>query len=291
MEALFVERQSGGARYRSYLAGKRPFDITQPIAQKESVTAQVAYLANVYNGGAWVLHTLRGYLGDSTFFKLLRRWAYPDPAMESITNGKQCRLATVEEFRQIAEQVSGKSLDWFFTVYLRQAGLPRLTVVRKDANITLRWTVPNNVYFPMPVDVQVGTTRFTVDMSSGTGTFSAPSGVTPIIDQDARIFMMSAETVPVEKPQGLLPRDFAISVYPNPFNPMTTLHIDAPKRMQVRAEIISVSGRRMREIVNRWFEPGAHSVAIDLGNQSSGVYFVVVRGGAETLTSKIVLMK
>ena len=291
MEALFVERQTGGARYRSYLAGKRPFDITQPIAPNRSITAQDAFLANVYNGGAWVLHTLRTYLGDTTFFRVLRRWAYPDPAMESITNGKQCRLATVEEFRQIAEQVSGKSLDWFFTIYLRQAGLPRLTAVRKNTSITLRWTVPNNVYFPMPVDVQVGTTRFTVDMSSGTGTFSAPSGVTPIIDQDARIFMMSAETVPVEKPQGLLPRDFAISVYPNPFNPMTTLHIDVPKRMQVRAEIISVSGRQIKEVVDRWFEPGTHAVAIDLGDQSSGVYFVVVRGGAGTLTSKIVLIK
>jgi protein involved in sex pheromone biosynthesis len=72
---------------------------------------------------------------------------------------------------------------------------------------------------------------------------------------------------------------------------MTTLHIDVPKRMQVRAEIISVSGRQIKEVVDRWFEPGTHAVAIDLGDQSSGVYFVVVRGGAGTLTSKIVLIK
>ncbi len=291
VEALFVEKHSGAARYRSYMASKRPSNITRPIAPNQSLTAQTAYLANVYNGGAWVLHTLRGYIGDSTFFKLLRRWAYPDPAMENVTNGKQCRLATTEEFRQIAELVSGKTLDWFFAVYLRQAGLPQLTVGRRDTSITLKWTVPNNISFPMPVEVQVGTSRFTVDMSSGTGTFSASNGVTPTIDPDAKILMATPKTVDVEDGDNLLPRDFAISAYPNPFNPTTTLRIEVPKRMRVRGEIYSVSGEWIREVVYSWLEAGIYSVRIDLGSQSSGVYFVVVRGESATLTSKIMLMK
>jgi aminopeptidase N len=291
MEALFVERQSGFARYKSYMARMRPQSITRPIAPNQSVTAGTAYLSNVYNGGAWVLHTLRSYVGDSTFFRLLRRWAYPDPAMESVTNGRQCRLATVEEFRQIAEQVSGKTLDWFFTVYLRQAGLPQLTVERRSTFAILRWFAPNNVAFPMPVEVQVGKSRYTVDMSSGTGTFSAHISDTVSIDPDARIFMTTPKIVSVEAADDLIPRDFALSVYPNPFNPTTTLRIDVPKRMQVRGEIFSVSGERIGEIVNSWLEAGTHSVTIDLGNQSSGVYFVVVRGDERVLTKKLVLLR
>lgn len=291
MEALFVERQSGVARYRSYMAGKRPTNITRPIAPNQSVTAQVAYLGNVYNGGAWVLHTLRTYLGDSTFFRLLRRWAYPDPAMESITNGKQCRLATVEEFRQIAEEVSGKSLGWFFTVYLRQAGLPQLTVGRRDTTVTLRWTVPNSIPFPMPVEVQVGSNKFTVDMSSGTGSFSAPNGVTPTIDPDAKIFMALPKTVSVEESEDLLPRTFEVSVYPNPFNPTTTLRIELPRRALIEGEIVSLSGERVAEIESAWHEAGTHTVTVNLGNQSSGVYFAVIRGGGKTLTKKLVLVK
>ncbi len=291
MEALFVENQSGDARYRSYMARLRPSNITRPIAPNQSVTAETAFVANVYNGGAWVLHTLRGYLGDSPFFTLLRRWAYPDPAMENMTNGKQCRLATTEEFRQMAEQMSGKSLDWFFTVYLRQTGLPQLAVGRKDTTITLRWIVPNNVFFPMPIDVQVGTSRFTVDMSSGTGTFSAPNGVMPTFDPDRKVLWDTTKTVTVEVLGDPLPRDFTIGIYPNPFNPTTTLRIDVPRRMQIQGEIFSIAGQRIGEIVNSWLDAGIHSVTIDLGGQSSGVYIVAIRGNGRMLTRKIALIR
>ena len=291
MEALYVEKQSGSARYRSYLARSRPTNLTRPIAPNQSVTARTAYLANVYNGGAWVIHTLRGYLGDSTFFKLLRRWTYPDPATESITTGKQCRLATTEEFRQIAEQVSGKTLDWFFTVYLRQAGLPQLTVGRKDTSVTLKWTVANNIPFPMPVEVQVGTNRFTVNMSTGLGTFSAPNGVVPTIDPDAKILMATPKTVSVEESDDLLPKEFDVSVYPNPFNPSTTLRIKLPARALIEGEIVSLSGERVATIESAWREAGTHTVTLNLGNQSSGVYFAVIRAEGRTLTRKLVLIK
>jgi aminopeptidase N len=291
MEALFVERQSGSQRYRSYMAGKRSTSITRPIAPDQSTTAQVAYLGNIYNGGAWVLHTLRYYVGDSTFFKLLRRWAYPDPATESATDGRQCRLATTEEFRQMAEQLSGKALSWFFTVYLRQAGLPQLIVERKDTSTTLQWNVPNNIVFPMPVEVQVGSTRLTIDMSSGTGSFTAPKGITPVIDPDAKIFMMSTKTVAVEESGDHIPPSFHVSVYPNPFNPSATLYLEVPKRMHVSGELYTISGQRIAEFVNATFEAGTHAVPINCANQSSGVYFVVVRGDEKVLTEKIVLLR
>ncbi|MFH0988730.1 MAG: M1 family aminopeptidase [bacterium] len=291
MEALFVERQNGYARYKSYMARLRPANITRPIAPNQSVTAADAYLGNVYNGGAWVIHTFRHYIGDTTFFKILRRWAYPDPSMESVTNGKQCRLATVEEFRQIAEQISGKKLDWFFTVYLRQAALPQLTVGRKDTNITLRWSVPNNISFPMPVDVQVGSNRFTVDMSTGTRTFSAPNGVSPVIDPDAKIFMLTPKVLSVDESEDLLPRSFDVSVYPNPFNPTTTLRLDVPEQMHIQADLFSVNGRLVQTLLSRNFMEGRHTVTMDLTGQSSGVYFLHVCGREKILTRKVMYLK
>jgi hypothetical protein len=273
------------------MARLKPLNLSRPIAPAQSVTAQQAFLGNVYNGGAWVIHTLRNYIGDSTFFMLLRRWAYPDQAMENVTNGKQCRLATTDEFRQIAEQTSGKALDWFFSVYLRQPGLPQLTVARKDTTITLRWAIANNIRFPMPVEVQVGSQRIKVDMTSGTGIFSAPTGVTPTIDPDARILMASPRTVDVEVSDETIPRDFAIRVYPNPFNPSTTLRIDVPRRMRVTGQLFSITGQRINDVLDIWLEPGTHSVPIHLGNQSSAAYFVVVRGEERIVTSKVVLLR
>jgi len=191
----------------------------------------------------------------------------------------------------MAEQLSGKALSWFFTVYLRQAGLPQLIVERKDTSTTLQWNVPNNIVFPMPVEVQVGSTRLTIDMSSGTGSFTAPKGITPVIDPDAKIFMMSTKTVAVEESGDHIPPSFHVSVYPNPFNPSATLYLEVPKRMHVSGELYTISGQRIAEFVNATFEAGTHAVPINCANQSSGVYFVVVRGDEKVLTEKIVLLR
>ena len=143
----------------------------------------------------------------------------------------------------------------------------------------------------MPVEVQVGSTRLIVNMSSGTGTFSAPIGVTPTIDPDARIFMASPKTVSVEESEDLIPKTFDVSVYPNPFNPSTTLRIELPRRALIEGEIVSLSGERVAEIASGWREAGAHTLTVDLGNQSSGVYFAVIRGEGRTVTTKLVLIK
>jgi hypothetical protein len=61
--------------------------------------------------------------------------------------------------------------------------------------------------------------------------------------------------------------------------------------MHVFAELISLSGQRVAEVVNGTFEPGTHTVSINCADQSSGVYFVVVRGDEKVLTQKIVLLR
>ncbi len=58
----------------------------------------------VYNKGAWVLHMLRKEVGDSTFFKILRKY-YSDYKYKN---------ATTADFKNVCESVSKKKLDFFF---------------------------------------------------------------------------------------------------------------------------------------------------------------------------------
>ena len=291
MEALFVERMSGSARYKSYMSSMRgSIQNLAAVAPNVASSAHTMFASNdVYYKGAWILHTMRHYLGDQVFWGLFRKFAYPDPAMESVTNGKQCRLATTDDYLRLAEQFTGKKLDWFFNLYLRQPTLPRIRYFKKDTLLTLQWVTPNNLPFSLPVDVQVGSNRLSVDMSSGSGTVAVPSGSSYQIDPDGWILMAAAQLVSVTDES--VPKDFTIGVYPNPFNPTTTLHLDVPKRMHVTGELISMLGQHVAQIVDAWFEPGSHSLLINLGSQSSGVYFVVVRGDESLLTRKIVLLR
>lgn len=163
-QSLYVEKNHGPAGYRRSMARHRAQILSQkPLAPREAQTTRQMSLAasgrgvdqDVYYKGAWVLHTLRHLIGDEAFFRALRRMAYPDPALERVTDGSCCRFATTEDFVEIAEGVSERELGWFFEVYLRQPALPRLVVEEEDSNLKLRWETPGDLPFPMPIDVRI----------------------------------------------------------------------------------------------------------------------------------------
>lgn len=71
---------------------------------------------NSYQKGAWVLHMLRGTLGDSAFFRGIREYyrVYRDST------------ALSSDFQRVMERASGRDLDWFFSQWLWQPGYPRI---------------------------------------------------------------------------------------------------------------------------------------------------------------------
>jgi photosystem II stability/assembly factor-like uncharacterized protein len=191
MEALYAERIGGLLKYHEYMDSKKGFDNEHPVAPRKVMTCQSAFsnYRDIYNKAAWVLHTLRYYLGDSRFFSLLKRWAYPDPSLESVTTGEQCRLATTDEFLEIAETVTGEELVWFFEVYLRQPSLPYLICDIQTDTLTLSWKTQNDLPFRLPVDISLGDAVIRMDMSEGMGKVYLPPGKDPVIDPDHWILM------------------------------------------------------------------------------------------------------
>lgn len=197
MDALYAGALKGEEGYERYIAGLRGgIRNRQAVAPREArTTTQIYFTApdylssdgDIYNKGALILHTLRYLVGDEAFFKALRRMAYPDPKMESVKDGGQCRFATTDDFRHIAEEASGMKLDWFFEVYLRQPALPRLVSETKGNSLTLRWEAPSGLSFPMPVEVQVGGQTRRVEMKEGGAVVQFEAGQTPALDPKNRI--------------------------------------------------------------------------------------------------------
>ena len=137
---------------------------------------------DIYFKGAWILHTLRYLVGDSAFFRAMRRLAYPDPRLEEVVDGRQTHFANTEDFVLLAERESDRDLDWFFEVYLRQPRLPSLLAQRSGGTLELRWQVPLDLPFPMPIDVQLGDEVVRVSMPDGRARIEVPEGVGPNID-------------------------------------------------------------------------------------------------------------
>ncbi|MFQ6009159.1 MAG: M1 family aminopeptidase, partial [Candidatus Zixiibacteriota bacterium] len=63
----------------------------------------------VYDKGAWVVHMLRGVLGDSLFFEGVHAY---------YNSQYQYAAATTEEFRDVFENATGVELDWFFEQWI-----------------------------------------------------------------------------------------------------------------------------------------------------------------------------
>ncbi|MEM8557709.1 MAG: M1 family metallopeptidase [Bacteroidota bacterium] len=191
-QALTAERHGGLDAYRRYLLqSRRLLNNRRPVAPRESRTTKQMYFADdgasdgdIYYKGAWVLHTLRWLLreesvdgeADDVFFRTLRRMAYPDPAMEAVTDGSHTRITDTDELLAIAERVTGRDLDGFFEVYLRRAGLPRLQTQRvsrgRDRGLALRWVLPDGplpdgMTFEVPVEVVVNSQATRVAMPGG----------------------------------------------------------------------------------------------------------------------------
>jgi hypothetical protein len=90
----------------------------------------------------------------------------------------------------------------------------------------------------------------------------------------------------------LQPSSYAVAgVYPNPFNPITTLRYNLPEAGKVRLAVYDISGRQVAELVNGWRDRGPHELTFDASDLSSGVYIYRLNAGEFTASGKMVLTK
>ena len=85
-----------------------------------------------------------------------------------------------------------------------------------------------------------------------------------------------------------VPEHFAVlGTYPNPFNPVTTVHVDLPQAARVQVDVYDVLGRRVLTTPAQHLEAGARrALTVDAGRLASGLYLyrVVARTNTEALT-------
>jgi hypothetical protein len=88
----------------------------------------------------------------------------------------------------------------------------------------------------------------------------------------------------------------SIRSYPNPFNPETTIEYNLKSSTQVSIIIYDVQGKQVRLLSNDHRQAGTHTIKWDGLNENgsqipSGIYFIRISAGNETLNHRIVMMK
>ena len=90
----------------------------------------------------------------------------------------------------------------------------------------------------------------------------------------------------------LSPRTFKINqIYPNPFNPITTIRYSLSYNTDVQISIYDITGRLITTLFNEFQIAGYHSITWDASNFSSSIYLLSISSGKFTETQKLVLIK
>ena len=82
-----------------------------------------------------------------------------------------------------------------------------------------------------------------------------------------------------------------ISIYPNPFNPETTINFSNPIDQHIKINIYNVLGKYIGNIYDNQIASGKHSFKWNAQDYSSGVYFIKIISNNEIATQKVVLIK
>jgi hypothetical protein len=90
----------------------------------------------------------------------------------------------------------------------------------------------------------------------------------------------------------MLPEEFSIiKVYPNPFNPSTTIWFRVETMHATSLQIYDITGQLVETLVDNIVNPGEYKIEWHANNMTSGIYFVQLIADDQQLAKKITLIK
>jgi len=256
-EALYAERYgynelpTGFESYKEYMMnqiyiGAGTLDV------RDTLTLGSVFGSIVYNKGSWVLHMLRGVLGDNDFFEALYSYANGDLKYTSVRT---------EDFINVCEQVSGKNLNTFFDQWINYPFFPRYEYSwqkaksdfgqssKVEVNILQKQI---SVIYEMPIDLK----------------FIFPSGSDSVVTvdnyQQSQDYVFAFDEYPVElvfdpdswilkdvqdKSGGEFIADIVIeNIYPNPSNSTVNIDVIFWGQNDLTLKIFDINGREINQI-------------------------------------------
>jgi Peptidase family M1 domain len=155
-EARYVESTAGVAGYeeatKDMSVGALAYDTVPMSSVGKLDTFAPEFQSLVTDKGSVILHMLRWVIGDQAFDNTVRAFA-------TQYAGKP---ATVDSFRQIAEQNHGDKLTWFFAQWLDSTGAPdfktKYTIYRTQKGFRVVGEIAQDLdLFRMPVELRIDT--------------------------------------------------------------------------------------------------------------------------------------
>ncbi|MEN8006755.1 MAG: M1 family aminopeptidase [Candidatus Krumholzibacteriota bacterium] len=296
-EALWFEQTVDRDAYFTYLSNHRN---EQEWSSQGPVYDPVPVFPGrvIYDKGSWILHALRGRMGDAAFFGFVEEWA--------AGGGRRDNTVTTPEFIALASSWAGELLDNFFDPYLNETVLPQISFdyeigdgvsgAGTQLSVHLRQNqgpLFDNV-FPLVVTTDAGvvTRRIPLNTRSTSVDLQFSSPVTGA-ELDPERWVIWNEFTPAPTPQGLT------RIYPNPSNGGYVVFgykITSPTHVQVR--VMDVMGRQVyhHDLGTVYVDPEGNEYAWDVrtvagARAPSGIYWATLEIGGQRHVEKFSVVR
>jgi hypothetical protein len=93
------------------------------------------------------------------------------------------------------------------------------------------------------------------------------------------------QTIPI------IPDEFSLSTYPNPFNSTVNISYELPNSGKLALTIFDIQGRLVETLFNDFAQAGAHVINWSPNHLSSGVYFAKLKTDRTAVTRKLLYLK
>jgi aminopeptidase N len=295
-EALWQEHVGGPAALRSYMNesmigfqyGSWQGAVYDPESQGFNLFSPV-----VYTKAAWVLHMLRGIVGDAPFLQILEAYRARFAGGNAVT----------DDFRAVVDSVTGKDTRWFFDQWIFGKGWPKYGLQfswQEDTVSVLLTQEQDSILSPlftMPITLRVyggGVFNdFAVHDTSRMQVFRLPFAQQPdsvVLDPEGWVLKQISPLTSVSGKE--MPLTYVLHQnYPNPFNPVTTISYTLPARVHVKLEVFDVLGRRIATLADGVQDAGQHAAIFDGAALASGTYLYRLEAGTFRADRKMALVK
>lgn len=114
-----------------------------------------------------------------------------------------------------------------------------------------------------------------------------PNTKEPTVALDA---FLGKNVTSVEKEKNIF-SNYDFKIFPNPFNPSTTIEYSIPKSSKVSIVIYNLLGEEVANLVDGFKQAGSYSITWSAQNFPSGAYLCRITSGDFSKTKKIILLK
>ena len=134
--------------------------------------------------GSWMLHTIRRIYGEEVFWRTTQRLLYGTTTPWDTPDAMRAVYRSTDDFTALLSEEAGEDLSWLVDAYLKRDELPILEAETGSGKLVLRWKMPPETPFELPVPVVVNGERQLVPMPGGQGELALEEGATARVDPE-----------------------------------------------------------------------------------------------------------